>query len=73
MELLYFTGGIVVGIIFMLLLHRNEKIHGIIEVDHTNEACKVHVTSSELSNRKVKVVTFYVDHNADFSREKQTL
>ena len=73
MGLLYFTGGLVVGIIVMLLLQRNEKIHGIIEVDHADETCKIHVTSNELADRKVKVVTFYVDHNADFSRDKQTL
>ena len=66
-------GGAIIGIMSVLLLALKNKTHGIIEVDHNTEQCKIRITSAELSNRKTKKVIFTVNHDARISRENQTL
>lgn len=73
MEFIFFLIGVLSGIALDKLLSRKDKIYGIIEVDHIAEACKVLITSDELSNRKNKKAVFKIDHNANFSRDKQGL
>lgn len=73
MELLIFLGGIILGIISTLVYKSRERIHGVVHIDHNTEQCVFEITSKELSNHKKKIAVFYVDHNADISREEQTL
>lgn len=73
MEFLFFIGGAIAGIIFMLIRRSRERIHGIIHVDHNTEQCIFNITSDQLSNRKNKIAVFMIDHNAEISREEQGL
>lgn len=73
MELLYLAGGVFIGAAFCAFLENRTKSHGVIEVDHNTEQCKVCMTSVDLSNRKTKKVLFKVNHDANISREEQVL
>ena len=73
MEFLYFIGGVLLGVVFMKIRSARERIHGVIEVDHQTEQCKIHITSEELSNPKKKIAAFVIKHDAKISREKQSL
>lgn len=73
MEFIFFVGGIIVGIIFMKILQRNEIIHGIVHVDHNTEQCIFSLTSDQLSDRKKKTAVFVINHDANISREEQSL
>lgn len=73
MEFLFFVGGVILGIVFMTIRSKRERIHGIVHVDHNTEQCVFNVTSSELSNRKKKIVVFMINHDAEISREEQAL
>lgn len=73
MEFLYFIGGLLLGIIIMKIHSARERIHGVIHVDHETEQCKVYLASEELSNKKKKIATFVINHNAKISRGKQSL
>lgn len=73
MEFLYFIGGAILGSIFSSLLSKCNKTYGIIKVDHKLQACKLHVTSTDLLNRSTKKAVFDIDHNSDLSREEQGL
>ena len=73
MEILLFIGGMLLGIIIMKIHSARERIHGVIEVDHKTEQCKILITSDELSNRKKKIAAFVIKHDAKISREKQSL
>ena len=69
MELLFFIGGLLLGILIMKIMRNKERIHGVVDVDHNTQQCKFHVTSSEVSNRKKKIVVFYINHDANISQE----
>lgn len=73
MEVLYFVGGIILGVVFMKILSSRERIHGLIHIDHETEQCIFSITSEELSNRKKKIAVFVINHDAKISREKQSL
>lgn len=73
MGLLYFIGGIVLGVIIMLIHRSRERIHGIVHVDHDTEQCIFSLTSDQLSNRKKKIAVFVINHDAKISREEQGL
>lgn len=73
MEVLIFIGGAILGVIFTLIFKARERIHGIVHIDHNTEQCVFSLTSAELSNRKKKIAVFVINHNADISREEQTL
>lgn len=64
MGLLYFVGGVVIGIVLTMIFKRRYKTYGIIEVDHQSELCKVRLTSNELQDRKTTKVIFDVKHDA---------
>lgn len=73
MEFIYFMVGIIIGIIFMKILQRNEVIHGIVHVDHNTEQCIFSLTSDQLSDRTKKTAVFVINHNAEISRQEQSL
>ena len=77
MDIIGFLGGALIGCtlttIFFDLYRKRQKIDGIIDVDHTNNLCQAHITSTDLSNPKVKTAIFVVNHNANLSREEQIL
>lgn len=66
-------GGVLLGVFAEKIYENHMKTHGVIEVDHDTEQCKIHITSDELSNRKTKKVIFIVNHDAKISREEQIL
>lgn len=73
MEIVYLIAGIIIGIIAMKILQRNERIHGIVHVDHNTEQCIFSINSDQLTNRDKKIAVFVINHNADISREEQSL
>ena len=73
MEILIFLGGVVLGIIFTLVYKSRERVHGVIHIDHRTEQCVFSITSEELSNRGKKIAVFVINHDADISREEQSL
>lgn len=73
MGFLYFTGGVIVGTIITIIFKARTRIYGVIRVDHNIEACFIELTSTDLSNRKIKKAIFDIDHNANLSRKEQLL
>lgn len=73
MEFIFFLIGIGIGVCFMGFKHNNEKIHGIVHVDHETENCIFSLTSDQLADRKKKIAVFVINHDAEISREKQSL
>ena len=73
MDLIFITGGVLVGVIVGRLIEKRSKTHGVIDVDHSTGMCKVRITSEELSNHKTKKAIFIVNHDAEISREEQIL
>lgn len=73
MEFIFFLVGIVVGIVFMIIRQRTEIIHGIVHVDHETESCSFSLISNQLADRKKKKAVFLINHDAQISREKQSL
>lgn len=73
MEFIFFVGGIIVGILFMVLKQKNEIIHGVVHVDHETKNCIFSITSDQLADRSKKTAVFVINHNAEISREEQTL
>ncbi len=70
---LYFIGGLIVGILIMTIINIRKTIYGIIDVDTKTGMCGVRISSSELANPKYKKVMFKINHDADISREEQSL
>lgn len=66
-------GGAIIGIFVVMLLAMNDKTHGVIDVDHNTQQCKVRITSADLSDRKTKKAVFKVNHDVKISREEQIL
>lgn len=73
MEILIFIGGVILGIIGTLIFRSRERIHGKIHIDHKTEQCIFQITSDEVNNRNKKIAVFYINHDADISRDEQTL
>ena len=73
MEILIFLGGVIIGIICTLKYKSRERIHGIVHIDHKTEQCIFSLTSDQLTDRKNKIAVFMINHNAEISREEQTL
>ena len=69
MEFIFFIGGLLLGILIMKKISKRERIHGVIDVDHNTEQCIFHITSNEMSDRKKKIVVFYINHDANISQE----
>ena len=71
--IMIFIGGIVVGILLTKIFSPSYKICGSVEVDERNGLCKVHVTDEGLSDRSISKALFTINHDANISREEQTL
>lgn len=73
MEYIFYVVGIFIGIIISKILDSRKETHGIIEIDHDTEQCKLHITSNDLKNRKTQKAIFIIDHDAVISREEHIL
>lgn len=73
MEVLIFLGGLILGIILTLIYKSRERIHGIVHVDHKTEQTIFSITSGQLAKRNKKIAVFYINHDAEISREEQGL
>ena len=73
MEILIFLGGVILGVICTLIYRNRERIHGIVHIDHNTEQCVFSITSNQLANRKNKIAVFMINHDAEISREEQSL
>ena len=73
MELLYFIGGVILGIVLAIVFRTRSKTYGVIRVDHNIEACFIELISADLTNRKIKKAMFDIDHEANLSRKEQSL
>lgn len=73
MEVLIFIGGLVLGTTLTMIYRARERIHGIVHIDHNTEQCIFSMTSEELMNRKKKIAVFVINHDANISREEQSL
>lgn len=73
MEFIFLIGGVILGVILTLIYKSRERIHGVIHIDHDTEQCTFNITSDQLTKRDKKIAVFYIDHNAQISREEQGL
>ena len=73
MEFIFFIGGVLLGIIGTMIFKSRERIHGVVNIDHETEQCIFSLTSNQLSDRKNKIAVFYINHDANISREEQGL
>lgn len=73
MEIFIFLGGVILGVICTLIYRNRERIHGIVHIDHNTEQCIFSLTSDQLMNRKNKIAVFMINHDAEISREEQSL
>lgn len=73
MEFIFALIGIIIGFSAAMIYKSRERIHGVIHVDHKTEQCIFSITSSELTNRDKKIAVFVINHDAEISREEQTL
>ena len=73
MEFIFLLGGVILGVILTLICKSNERIHGVVHIDHDTEQCKFSITSDQLTKRDKKIAVFYINHNAKISREEQVL
>lgn len=69
MEFIFLIGGVILGIIITLIYRSRERIHGIVHIDHDTNQCTFEITSDQLTKRGNKIAVFYIDHNAQISRE----
>lgn len=73
MEFILFSGGVLLGIFGTLIYKTRERIHGVIHIDHETDQCIFNITSEEVSKRNKKIAVFYINHDANISREEQGL
>ena len=73
MELLFIVAGIIIGFTLSWIRRGRERIHGVVHVDHKNNQCAFSIRSEDLANPKKKIAVFVINHNADLSREEQSL
>lgn len=73
MNFIFFTVGLLIGIILTAVFKSSDKIYGVIEVDHETEMVKFLITSKELADYKNKKATFVINHEGKISRDKQIL
>lgn len=65
--------GILIGIVISVISTKEEKIYGVIEIDHHSQQCRSRITSDELLDRKTTKAVFEVTHDAIISQEEQGL
>ena len=62
MELLFFLGGAILGIIVSSLIHISKISYGTITIDEEKEVCNIAMNTEELVNRKTEKVMLKVVH-----------
>ena len=73
MDIIMLTIGVIFGIIATKLFTKENKIYGVIEVDHDTQQCRFRITSDELANRTNKKAVFVIEHDVHISRDEQSL
>lgn len=73
MEFIFLLGGVLLGVILTLIYKSRERIHGVVHVDHNTKQTVFEITSGQLTKCNKKIAVFYIDHNAQISREEQGL
>jgi hypothetical protein len=73
MNIIFFVGGVILGVIFTLIYKSRERIHGVVHVDHKTEQCVFKIESDRLSKLNKKIAVFYINHDAEISRDEQGL
>lgn len=58
--------GVILGIATANIFFNRTMIGGVIQVDNRSNLCKVHISTTELSNLKTKKVMFNVVHRSRF-------
>ena len=64
MELLFFLGGVILGIIISSLIHISKASYGTITIDEEKEVCNIAMNTEELVNRKTEQVMLQVVHKS---------
>lgn len=64
MELLFFLGGAILGIIVSSLIHISKISYGTITIDEEKEVCNIAMNTEELVNIKTKQVALRVVHKS---------
>lgn len=74
MEILfYITIGTIIGAILEAVISCKDKIYGFIDVDQHTGMCRLRISSEEIANRKNKKAIFIINHDANISRDEQSL
>lgn len=73
MNFIFLLGGVILGVVLTLIYKSRERIHGIVHIDHKTEQSVFSITSDQLTDRKKKIAVFYINHDAQISREEQGL
>lgn len=73
METALVIGGIIIGYTISSIRRKRERVHGIVHIDHKTNQCAFSIRSDDLANPKSKIAVFVINHNAELSREEQTL
>ena len=64
MELLFFLGGAILGIIVSSLIYISKISYGTITIDEEKEVCNIAMNTEELVNIKTKQIALRVVHNS---------
>ena len=64
MELLFFLGGTILGILVSVMIHISKISYGTITIDEEKEVCNIAMNTEELVNRKTEQVTLKVMHKS---------
>ena len=64
MELLFFLGGLLFGILISSLIHISKISYGTITIDEEKEVCNIAMNTEELVNRKTKQIMLKVVHKS---------
>ena len=62
MELLFFLGGAILGILVSSSIHISKVSYGTITIDEEKEVCNIAMNTEELVNRKTEQVMLKVVH-----------
>ena len=64
MELLFFLGGAILGILVSSLIHISKISYGTITIDEEKEVCNIAMNTEKLVNRKTEQVMLKVVHKS---------
>ncbi len=64
MYIILLVVGILIGIRIRSVMNRNERVVGVVQIDHETGLCRFLITKEQLSDLKCNKVLFTVEHNA---------